>query len=82
MGGYVQEGSLDRLLLRPVSTMFSVMAADVTLHGIGSAIFGLVICVVSLVNLQLELTLVTLLNLGLAIKKISINGGGEGRNKE
>ena len=61
VGGYVQEGSLDRLLLRPVSTMFSVMAADVTLHGIGSAIFGLGICVVSLVNLQLELTLVTLL---------------------
>ncbi|MCF0136536.1 MAG: ABC-2 family transporter protein [Lachnospiraceae bacterium] len=53
---YVQEGSLDRLLLRPVGTLFSVIAADVTFHGLGAAAFGLVICIISLVNLQMTLS--------------------------
>ena len=56
VSGYVQEGSLDRLLLRPISTLFSVLAADVTLHGLGSALFGLAACIVSIVRLQLVLT--------------------------
>lgn len=54
---YVQEGELDRLLLRPVSTMFSILAADVTLHGLGSVLFGLAVCIVSLVKLELALSL-------------------------
>lgn len=53
---YVQEGSLDRLLLRPVSTMFSVLAADVTLHGLGSVLFGVATCLVSLCKLQCTLS--------------------------
>ena len=54
--GYVQEGELDRLLLRPVSTMFSILAADVTLHGLGSVLFGLAVCITSLVKLQITLS--------------------------
>lgn len=53
---YVQDGELDRLLLRPVSTMFSILAADVTLHGLGSVLFGLAVCIVSLVRLQIALS--------------------------
>lgn len=60
VGGYVQEGELDRLLLRPVGTMFSVMAADVTLHGLGSAIFGVVICIVSICSLHLQLSMMVI----------------------
>ncbi len=55
--GYVQEGELDRLLLRPVSTMFSILAADVTLHGLGSVLFGLAVCIGSLMKLGIALSL-------------------------
>lgn len=55
--GYVQEGKLDRLLLRPISTMFSILAADVTLHGLGSMFFGLAVCIVSLLKLEITLAL-------------------------
>lgn len=58
---YVGEGSLDRLLLRPVSTIFSIMAADVTLHGLGSVLFGFAVCVYSLIKLKLVLTPVGIL---------------------
>ena len=58
---YVQDGELDRLLLRPVSTLFSVMAADVTFHGLGAALFGLAICVIALVNLHVAVTVWMLL---------------------
>ena len=50
---YIQDGELDRLLLRPVSTLFSVMAADVTFHGLGAALFGLAICIISLIQLKI-----------------------------
>lgn len=53
---YVQEGNLDRLLLRPVNTMFSILSADVKLHGLGSVLFGIAVCIMSLVNLQLTLS--------------------------
>lgn len=53
---YIGEGSLDRLLLRPLSTIFSIMAADVTLHGLGSVLFGLAVCIYSLVQLELVLS--------------------------
>lgn len=54
---YVRDGSFDRLLLRPVGTMFSILAADVALHGIGSVLFGLAVCIVALCRLQLALSL-------------------------
>ena len=54
--GYVQGGELDRLLLRPVSTMFSILAADVTLHGLGSVLFGLAVCITSLLSLEITLS--------------------------
>lgn len=54
--GYIREGSLDRILLRPVSSMFSILSADVTLHGLGSAALGIGLCIVSLVKLQINIT--------------------------
>ena len=54
---YVQDGELDRLMLRPVSTLFSVMAADVTFHGLGAALFGVAICIISLIQLEISLGL-------------------------
>ena len=53
---YVQTGELDRLLLRPVSTLFSIMVDDVTFHGLGAALFGLAICIVSLIRLKVILS--------------------------
>jgi len=52
----IQEGDLDRLLLRPVGPMFSIIASDVTFHGLGASLFGLVICIISLVKLKITLT--------------------------
>lgn len=52
---YVQHGELDRLMLRPISTLFSVMVADVTFHGLGAAIFGTAICIVALIHLKISL---------------------------
>lgn len=57
VGKLVRDGSFDRLLLRPVGTMFSILAADVALHGIGSVLFGLAVCAVALCRLQLALSL-------------------------
>ena len=37
--------------------MFSILAADVALHGIGSVLFGLAVCIVALCRLQLVLSL-------------------------
>lgn len=56
VGRYVQMGELDRLLLRPVGTLFSIIATDVTFHGLGAAAFGVAICIISLVKLQIVLT--------------------------
>lgn len=56
IGAYVREGELDRLLLRPVSTLFSIMASNVTFHGLGAASFGLVICITSLIKLKIVLS--------------------------
>ena len=53
---YVRDGELDRLLLRPISTLFSIMVADVTFHGLGAAFFGLAICIVSLIHLKVVLS--------------------------
>lgn len=53
---HVQEGSLDRLLLRPVNTLFSILSTDVKLHGLGSVFFGIAICIASLNNLHLTLS--------------------------
>lgn len=53
---YVKEGQLDRLMLRPVGTLFSVIATDVTFHGLGAAGFGLAICIISLTKLHIVLT--------------------------
>lgn len=61
VGKYVREGSFDRLLLRPVGTMFSILAADVALHGLGSVLFGLAVCIVALCKLQIVLSLVKIL---------------------
>ena len=36
--------------------MFSILAADVTLHGLGSVLFGLAVCITSLVKLQITLS--------------------------
>ena len=52
VGRYIREGSLDRLLLRPIGTMFSVFADDVGIHGLGSVLFGLAVCITSLCRLQ------------------------------
>lgn len=57
VGKLVRDGSFDRLLLRPVGTMFSILAADVALHGLGSVLFGLAVCIVALCRLQLALSL-------------------------
>lgn len=57
VGGYIQEGSLDRLLLRPVGAMFSILSADVTLHGLGAAALGLALCILSLRRLHIEVTI-------------------------
>lgn len=57
ISSYIQEGSLDRLLLRPVNTIFSILSADVTLHGLGSVLFGLVVCISALVKLKVSLTM-------------------------
>ena len=54
---YVQDGELDRLLVRPVNTLFSIMAADVTFHGLGAALFGVAICLISLTRLKIILSL-------------------------
>ena len=53
---YVQNGELDRLLVRPIGTMFSIMAADITFHGLGAVLFGIVICLTSLYRLTITLT--------------------------
>lgn len=67
VGGYIKEGSLDRLLLRPVGTMFSILSADVTLHGLGSAALGLALCIISLRRLHTVVTIGLILYWILAI---------------
>lgn len=54
---YVQHGELDRLLLRPVSTIFSILSADVTLHGLGSLFLGLVVCIAAIARQRIFLSI-------------------------
>lgn len=57
VGRYIREGSLDRLLLRPIGIMFSIFADDVGIHGLGSVLFGLAVCVTSLYRLHMGLSI-------------------------
>lgn len=61
IGNYVREGEMDRLLLRPVGTIFSIMAMDVTFHGIGAVLFGLAICITSIFHLGISITPILIL---------------------
>lgn len=54
---HINQGTLDRLLLRPVGTLFCVLTDDVGLHGLGSVLFGLAVCVLSLCKLHRVLSL-------------------------
>lgn len=54
---HIHQGTLDRILLRPVGTLFSVLTDDVGLHGLGSVLFGLAVCIVSFSRLHMALSL-------------------------
>lgn len=53
---HINQGTLDRLLLRPVGTLFSILTDDVGLHGLGSVMFGLAVCIISLCRLHIVLS--------------------------
>lgn len=52
----IRDGEFDRILLRPVNTFYSIMTADVTFHGLGSFVFGLILCIYSLKALGIRLS--------------------------
>ena len=56
-GEYVSRGDLDRLLTRPMNPLLSIIAAHMEPHGAGSMLFGFVVCIVTCMQMQLDITI-------------------------
>jgi len=53
---YCNEGELDRLLLKPVNLLYYIFAEGFSISNIGSVIAGIIIVVISIIELNISIT--------------------------
>lgn len=64
---YIRSGSFDRLLIRPVNELFQIAGSRIDIDGLGGLLFGLFLTVFSLNLLDIDITVVTILQVILAL---------------
>ena len=64
---YIQQGELDRLLLRPINPYFQLIAEKINYQGIGQIIMGITALAISVTKLQILITPVLLIKIFLFV---------------
>lgn len=62
---YIRTGKLDLLLVRPISTFLQLMIGEIRINQLGSALIGIIICIVEIINLKLSLWAIPVLLFGI-----------------
>jgi ABC-type uncharacterized transport system, permease component len=60
-GHYIHFGNLDKVLVRPVATLFAVIADGTNLHGFIQSVVGGIICIIAGIELNLSFSIFSLL---------------------
>lgn len=64
---YINQGNLDRVLLRPLNPLYSIIADGIEPHGLGFILFGICIVIYSSIKIGIQFTLVKIIFILIAI---------------